>query len=84
MDIMELMAELTFERKLDIFLYVWFYTPPPPIKSLQFIVEFRYINFGEQHYSVILMWLHDMVQILQMLWSKALVSYAKGKIRPMR
>lgn len=57
MDIMELMAELTFERKLDIFLYVWFYTPPPPppIKSLQFIVEFRYINFGEQHYSVILM-----------------------------
>lgn len=54
MDIMELMAELTFERKLDIFLYVWFY-PPPPIKSLQFIVEFRYINFGEQHYSVILM-----------------------------
>lgn len=33
--------------------------PPPQIKSLQFIVEFRYINFGEQHYSVILMWLHD-------------------------
>lgn len=56
MDIMELMAELTFERKLDIFLYVWFYpTHPPRIKSLQFIVEFRYINFGEQHYSVILM-----------------------------
>lgn len=24
MDIMELMAELTSERKLDIFLYVWF------------------------------------------------------------
>lgn len=55
MDIMELMAELTFERKLDIFLYVWFLPPPPQIKSLQFIVEFRYINFGEQHYSVILM-----------------------------
>lgn len=31
MDIMELMAELTFERKLDIFLYVWFFPPPPQI-----------------------------------------------------
>lgn len=28
MVIMELMAELTFERKLDIFLYVWFFFPP--------------------------------------------------------
>lgn len=45
MDIMELMAELTSERKLDIFCMCGSFFSPD--WSLQSIVEFRYINFEQ-------------------------------------